>query len=103
MGDTNSIKTVDGKPLTLLSGEILVTKEGWYDFTQLNEGGDGARYITNDAGRIVGVELASQPICSAINNLAMTLSLTLAPPLALKPLALHQKKLPCNSSNLKNV
>ena len=41
--------------LSLLSGETI--KEGWYDFTQLEEGGNGARYITNDSGRIVGAEL----------------------------------------------
>ena len=54
--DPNGIKTADGNPLTLLSGETII-KEGWYDFTQTEEGGDGARYIINDAGRVVGVEL----------------------------------------------
>ena len=50
------ILTADGEPLKLLTGETII-KEGWYDYTQVEEGGDGARYITNDAGRIVGVEL----------------------------------------------
>ena len=54
--ENETIKTADGKPLTQLTGEII-TKEGWYDYTQVTEGGDGARYIFNSFNRIVGVEL----------------------------------------------
>ena len=54
--ENETIKTADGEPLTQLTGEII-TKEGWYDYTQVTEGGDGARYIFNSFGRIVGVEL----------------------------------------------
>ena len=34
-GDASSIKTADGQPLTL-TGEVI-TKEGWYDFAQLDK------------------------------------------------------------------
>ena len=59
---TGSINTDDGNPLTLLDGETVITTAGWYDFTQQqdDEGnyvGDGARYIQNESGRVVGVEL----------------------------------------------
>ena len=50
------MRTADGQALTTLTGQVI-TQAGWYDFTQVTDGGDGARYITNDDGRIVGVEL----------------------------------------------
>jgi hypothetical protein len=34
-----------------------ITQEGWYDFTQRTPGGDGARFVTDAAGTILGIEL----------------------------------------------
>ena len=57
----DNINTFDGNPLTLLDGETVITKAGWYDFTRVEDNGDGAKFITNtfDDGttRIVGVEI----------------------------------------------
>ncbi|MBW0166182.1 MAG: cadherin-like domain-containing protein, partial [Vulcanococcus sp.] len=75
---SNTLKTADRKPLTLLSApagvdltvpenfsKFAITKPGWYDFTRPEgSNGDGAKYITITQGvgdaaitRIVGVEL----------------------------------------------
>ena len=52
-GDASSIKTADGQPLTLLT---VVITEGWAD-CHTRRRRHMEPYITNDAGRIVGVEL----------------------------------------------
>ncbi|WP_413297331.1 hypothetical protein [Synechococcus sp. MIT S9452] len=52
----SKVRTADGAALTTLTGQVI-DRAGWYDFTQQGGSGDGARYIENDAGRIVGVEL----------------------------------------------
>ena len=74
--ETNSLNTADKNPLTLLSKpagldsssddyiDYVITKPGWYDFTQVGGSGDGAKYVTvtqeidgEAVTRIVGVEL----------------------------------------------
>ena len=74
--ETNSLNTADSNPLTLLSKpadldsssdnyiDYVITKPGWYDFTQVGGSGDGAKYVTvtqeidgEAVTRIVGVEL----------------------------------------------
>ena len=52
----NKVRTADGAALTTLTGEVI-DRAGWYDFTQQTDGGDGARYLKNEEGRIIGVEL----------------------------------------------
>jgi hypothetical protein len=41
---TGTIKTADGKPLTLLDG-TTITSPGYYDFTRRNDAGDGVEYL----------------------------------------------------------
>ena len=76
------VRTADGAALTTLTGQVI-DRAGWYDFTQQNGAGDGARYITNDAGRIRwrGVELHREHVRRQTAE-AMTSSLTRVPPLA---------------------
>lgn len=50
-----AIDAAGATPLKDLQGNAI-TKEGWYDFTQRTENGDGARFII-EAGKIVAVEL----------------------------------------------
>jgi len=55
------IKTHNGKPLTTLDGQIITTS-GYYDFTQREPGGDGAKFIygpkqADGTQYIIGVDL----------------------------------------------
>ena len=58
--DGVTANTNDGKPLATLLGEVITTA-GYYDFTRLTEGGDGAvfRYATAADGTvyIAGVDI----------------------------------------------